>query len=68
MADARAVFPFGNAALSRSWGSTDIAMIEILFVYQLVRKPLEALARRWYCRSPFCASQGRRQCPGCTDS
>jgi hypothetical protein len=68
MVDVRAVFPFGNAALSRSWGSRDIAMIEILFVYQLVRKPLEVLARRWYCRTPFCESQGRRQCLGCTDS
>jgi hypothetical protein len=43
-------------------------MIEILFVYQLVRKPLEVLARRWYCRTPLCTSQGQRQCAGCTDS
>ena len=43
-------------------------MLEILFVYQLFRDPLQALARRWYCRSPFCVAQDRRQCPGCTDS
>jgi hypothetical protein len=36
----------------------DHAMIEILFIYQLARNPLRALARRWYCRSLFRASRG----------
>jgi hypothetical protein len=25
----------------------DFAMIEVLFIYQLARNPLEAIARRW---------------------
>jgi hypothetical protein len=28
-------------------------MLELLFFYQLARNPLEAIARRWYCRSLF---------------
>jgi len=27
-------------------GTTDFAMIEILFIYQLARNPLQAIARR----------------------
>jgi hypothetical protein len=38
-------------------------MLEILFYYQLARNPLRAIARRWYCRSLFRASRGRRRCP-----
>jgi hypothetical protein len=43
-------------------------MIEFLFIYQLARNPLQAIARRWYCRSLYRASRGRRQCSGCTGS
>jgi hypothetical protein len=43
-------------------------MIELLFIYQLARNPLQAIARRWYCRSLYRASRGRRRCPGCTGS
>jgi hypothetical protein len=39
------------------------AMIEILFIYQLARKPLRVIARRWWCRSLFRASRGKRKCP-----
>jgi hypothetical protein len=49
-------------------GPTDFAMIELLFVYQLARNPLRAIARRWWCRSLYRASRGRRQCPERTDS
>jgi hypothetical protein len=49
-------------------GTMDFAMIEILFIYQLARNPVQAIARRWYCRSLFRASRGRRRCPECTDS
>ena len=49
-------------------GTTDFAMIEILFIYQLARNPLQAIARRWYCHSLYRASRGRRPCPGCTGS
>jgi hypothetical protein len=37
-------------------------MIEILFIYQLARNPLRAMARRWWCRSLYRASRGKRQC------
>jgi hypothetical protein len=42
-------------------GDDGIAMIEILFIYQLARNPLQALARRWWCRSLFRATSGKRQ-------
>src|SRR6202043_311746 len=45
-----------------------LAMLELLFFYQLARNPLEAIARRWYCRSLFRASRGRRGCPDSTHS
>jgi hypothetical protein len=45
-----------------------VAMIEFLFIYNLARNPLQALARRWYCRSLFRATRGRRRCPECRDS
>jgi hypothetical protein len=49
-------------------GTIDHAMIEILFMYQLAGNPLQAMARRWYCRSLFRASRGKRQCPECPNS
>ena len=33
-------------------------MIELLYVAQMLRNPLQAIARRWYCRSLFRASRG----------
>jgi len=49
-------------------GTRTLAMLELLFFYQLARNPLEAIARRWYCRSLFRASRGRRGCPDSTHS
>jgi hypothetical protein len=46
----------------------DIPMVEILFMAQLVRRPLQAVARRWWCRSLFRATHGARRCPECTKS
>jgi hypothetical protein len=47
----------------------DFAMIEILFIYQLARNPVQAVARRWWwCRSLFRATRGKRRCQGCTNS
>jgi hypothetical protein len=43
-------------------------MVELLFMAQLVRNPLQAIARRWWCKSLFRATRGRRRCPGCTKS
>jgi len=69
MADAtRAAFSYRSAAPIWIMGTTDFAMIEILFIYQLARNPLQAIARRWWCRSLYRASRGKRHCPECTDS
>jgi hypothetical protein len=46
----------------------DISMVEVLFMAQVVRRPLEALARRWYCRGLFRATRGARRCRECTAS
>jgi hypothetical protein len=43
-------------------------MIELLFMVQMVRNPLQAMARRWYCKSLFRATRGKRRCVGCTAS
>jgi hypothetical protein len=43
-------------------------MVELLFMAQIVRSPLEAMARRWYCRSLFRATRGQRGCPERTAS
>jgi hypothetical protein len=68
MADATgAAFSLVNAAPSIRLGRR-IAMIEILFIYQLARRPLRAMARRWWCRSLFRASRGKRRCPECRNS
>jgi hypothetical protein len=49
-------------------GTMDSAMIEILFIYQLARNPVRAVTRRWWCRSLFRATRGKRRCPECTKS
>jgi hypothetical protein len=43
-------------------------MVEILFMAQLVRNPLQAIARRWWCKSLYRATGGQRRCPECTAS
>jgi hypothetical protein len=49
-------------------GTIGFAMIEMLFIYQIASNPLQAIARRWWCRSQFRASRGRRRCPESTKS
>jgi len=51
-----------------SLGDDGFSMVEILFIAQLARRPLQAMARRWWCRSLFRASRGQRRCPECTKS
>jgi hypothetical protein len=63
-----AAFSFEDAAISGPSGTMDRAMVEILFFAQLARRPLQAMARRWWCRSLFRASRGQRRCPECTKS
>ena len=41
---------------------------EILLIAQMIRRPVQAIARRWYCRSLFRASRGRVRCAECTGS
>jgi hypothetical protein len=41
---------------------------ELLLIAQMIRKPAQAVARRWYCRSLFRASRGRFQCAECAGS
>jgi hypothetical protein len=48
----------------RKWWTS--AMVEILFMVQLVRNPMRAIARRWWCKSLYRASRGQRRCPECT--
>ena len=69
MADAKgAAVTFEERRPIYRWGTMDFAMIEILFIYQLARNPVQAIARRWYCRSLFRASRGKRRCPESTNS
>src|SRR5258706_438824 len=64
----RAAFSSTSAAPSSWQGTTDSAVIEILFIYQLARNPMQAIACRWWCRSLFRASRGKRRCPESTNS
>ena len=69
MADAiSAAFSFKKAAIFPRLGTMDIGMIEILFMAQAIRNPLQAIARRWWCISLYRASRGQRRCSGCTKS
>jgi len=63
-----AAFSSANAAPSIPLGTMGAAMVEILFMAQLVRHPVQALARRWWCRSLFRATRGQRRCAECTKS
>jgi hypothetical protein len=45
-----------------------MAMIELLFVAQAFRNPIQTLMRRWYCRSLVRASRGTKRCKECTAS
>jgi hypothetical protein len=69
MADATgAAFSNGNAAPFIVGGRRIVAMIELLFVAQTFRNPIQALMRRWYCYSLFRATRGARRCKDCTAS
>jgi hypothetical protein len=66
MADAlRAAFSLTECRPISDGGTLDSTMIEILFIYQLARNPVQAYARRWWCRSLFHATRGKRGCPEC---
>jgi hypothetical protein len=68
MADAKWVaFSRENAALSMlAWGRRIFVMVELLFMAQVVRRPLQVMARRWYCRNLFRATRGKMHCAECT--
>ncbi|MFK4510565.1 hypothetical protein LPJ38_10155 [Bradyrhizobium daqingense] len=72
MADAPgAAFSFENAApfAWKTFSPRPIRMaFELLLIAQMIRRPAQALARRWYCRSLVRASRGRFRCAGCNAS
>ncbi|MBI5130498.1 MAG: hypothetical protein HZA66_13740 [Rhodopseudomonas palustris] len=41
-------------------------MIEMYFMLQLARSPLQVMAKRLMCKSLRIATQGKRQCRSCT--
>ena len=41
-------------------------MLEMYFMLQLARSPLQVMAKRLMCISLSVATHGRRQCRGCT--
>ncbi|MGP9812617.1 hypothetical protein ACTZWT_13985 [Rhodopseudomonas sp. NSM] len=41
-------------------------MIEMYFMLQLARSPLQAMARRLVCKSLDIATHGKRRCRDCT--
>jgi hypothetical protein len=41
-------------------------MVELLFMAQVARRPLQVMARRWYCRGLFRATRGKMHCAECT--
>ncbi|WP_346296509.1 hypothetical protein LRC39_04835 [Rhodopseudomonas sp. P1] len=41
-------------------------MLEMVFMLQLARSPLQAMAKRLVCRSLSIATYGKRQCRSCT--
>jgi hypothetical protein len=43
-------------------------MIELLFVAQALRNPIQAIVRRWYCYGLFRATRGARRCKESTPS
>jgi hypothetical protein len=43
-------------------------MLELLMMAQMAQNPLQAIARRWYCKSLDRATRGQRRCPECTAS
>jgi hypothetical protein len=63
-----AAFSSESAALSVAARAMDQAMVELLFMAQLARRPLQAMARRWWCKSLYRASRGQRRCRECTKS
>jgi len=41
-------------------------MLELVMLAKLARHPLQVMARRFYCKSLYRASRGRRRCPECS--
>ena len=39
---------------------------EILLMAQMIRRPVQLLTRRWYCRGLFRATRGKLRCAECT--
>jgi hypothetical protein len=46
----------------------EIGMLDLLMMAQMAQNPLQAIARRWYCKSLYRASRGQRRCAECPAS
>ena len=65
MADATgAAFSFGDAALFAS-GIQDRTMLDMYILYQMARRPIHAIARKWMCRGLHRVTNGEYRCPEC---
>ncbi|WP_407158830.1 hypothetical protein [Bradyrhizobium sp. STM 3557] len=40
-------------------------MLELFMIINMARSPLQAMARRWYCKGLFRATRGQRRCAEC---
>jgi hypothetical protein len=40
-------------------------MLDMYFIYQLARRPLHAMARKWVCRGIAHMTEGEVVCPEC---
>ena len=43
-------------------------MIEVYYLVRLARQPLQAMARRWFCRGIHHVTKGEYECPECRES
>jgi hypothetical protein len=43
----------------------DRIMLDMYLIYQIARRPIRALARKWMCRGLHRVTQGEYRCPEC---
>ena len=40
-------------------------MLDMYFIYQMARRPIHAIARKWVCRGLHRVTNGEYRCPEC---
>lgn len=40
-------------------------MLDLYFIYQVARRPIQAIARKWACRGLYHVTKGEYRCPEC---